>query len=198
MHADFDELSRIAAGRDSAPAHVGQCARCQAELARIRELRGGLASLKVLPVPPGGFDGARERLAGRRAAAMPRRHPPSRRALPLAAALLALVCGAVLFATRPSPDTARQGGWTPDLPLYAENARLEALLAALPEPRRTRLDSAYTVAALEDRVAFIDDRLTAVALEPNAPEIAEQLWRERLVLMRSLVQVQYARSLAAR
>lgn len=74
----------------------------------------------------------------------------------------------------------------------AENARLEMLLAALPEMRVMRGSTAFTVAELEDRLAFVDDRLSRITLEPNAPEHAERLWRERVELMNSLVQVRYA------
>ena len=45
---------------------------------------------------------------------------------------------------------------------------------------------------------YPDTRITAVALEPNAPEVAEDLWRERVTLMNSLVRVQYANALASR
>jgi hypothetical protein len=74
----------------------------------------------------------------------------------------------------------------------AENARLERLLAALPERHAMRGSTAFTVAELEDRLALLDDRLSRVTLEPNAPERAEQLWRERVKVMNSLVQVRYA------
>jgi hypothetical protein len=39
---------------------------------------------------------------------------------------------------------------------------------------------------------LLDDRLSRVALEPNAPERSERLWRERVDVMQSLVQVRYA------
>jgi hypothetical protein len=73
-----------------------------------------------------------------------------------------------------------------------ENTRLEMLLAALPEQRAMRGSTAFTVAQIEDRLALVDDRLSRIALEPNAPEHAERLWRERVELMNSLVQVRYA------
>jgi len=76
--------------------------------------------------------------------------------------------------------------------IRAENARLEMLLAALPERRVMRGGTAFTVSELEDRLALVDDRLSLIALEPNAPEHAERLWRERVELMNSLVQVRYA------
>jgi hypothetical protein len=73
-----------------------------------------------------------------------------------------------------------------------QNARLESLLAALPERRSMRGSTAFTVSQLEDRLALVDDRLSRIAMEPNAPEFSEQLWRERVDLMNSLVQVRYA------
>lgn len=74
----------------------------------------------------------------------------------------------------------------------AENERLERILAALPERHAMRGSTAFTVAELEDRLGLLDDRLSHVALEPNAPERAEQLWRERVDVMQSLVRVRYA------
>ena len=74
----------------------------------------------------------------------------------------------------------------------AENERLEAILAQLPERRAMRGSTAFTVAELEDRIALLDERLSRVALEPNAPERAERLWRERVDVMHTLVQVRYA------
>ena len=48
------------------------------------------------------------------------------------------------------------------------------------------------MAELEDRLASVDDRLSLLSLEPNAPERAEALWRERVDVMHTLVQVRYA------
>jgi hypothetical protein len=74
----------------------------------------------------------------------------------------------------------------------AENARLEHLLATLPQRRVMRGSTAFTVVELEDRLALLDDRLSRVTLEPNAPERSERLWRQRAEVMNSLVQVRYA------
>ena len=54
----------------------------------------------------------------------------------------------------------------------AENERLESILAQLPERNAMRGSTAFTVAELEDRLALLDDRLSRVALEPNAPELS--------------------------
>jgi len=76
--------------------------------------------------------------------------------------------------------------------MRAENERLERILAQLPERQATRGSTAFTVAELEDRLALLDDRLSRVALEPNAPERSELLWRERVGVLHTLVQVRYA------
>jgi len=76
--------------------------------------------------------------------------------------------------------------------IQAQNAWLESLLAALPERRAMRGSTAFTVSQLEDRLALVDDRLSRIAMEPNAPEFSERLWRQRVELMNSLVQVRYA------
>ena len=121
---------------------------------------------------------------------------PSQGLLALAAALLALAAGLGWFlqsgqrelAVDPAPAGALLAGDA----IRAENARLEWLLATLPERHAMRGSTAFTVAELEDRLALLDDRLTRVTLEPHAPEQAERLWQERVDLMNSLVQVRYA------
>ncbi|HEX9707211.1 MAG TPA: hypothetical protein VGA24_06185 [Steroidobacteraceae bacterium] len=89
-------------------------------------------------------------------------------------------------------DAAEHVGVPVAAEMRAANDRLEWLLATLPERRAMRGSTAYTVAELEDRLALLDDRLSVVSLEPNAPERAERLWRERVEVMHSLVRVRYA------
>ena len=121
--------------------------------------------------------------------------------VPVAAAVLALAAGLGwwLHATQREPVQATAVALT--LPategVRAENARLEQLLATLPERRVMRGSTAFTVAELEDRLALLDDRLTGVTLEPNAPERSERLWRQRAEVMNSLVQVRYADAIGA-
>ena len=93
-----------------------------------------------------------------------------------------------LSTASPDPDPA---SLATDV-IQAQNARLESLLAALPERRAMRGSTAFTLSQLEDRLALVDERLNRIALEPHAPEFSEQLWRERVELMNSLVQVRYA------
>jgi hypothetical protein len=116
--------------------------------------------------------------------------------LALAAATLAAAVGLGAWLQSAQRELAAASGPVIELPvsdeIRAENERLEWLLATLPEPRAMRGSTAFTLAEIEDRLAFVDDRLSRVMLEPNAPERAERLWRERVGLMNSLVQVRYA------
>jgi hypothetical protein len=119
----------------------------------------------------------------------------------MAASLLVIVAAAVLVAGLPDGTPAPERTLPPAPPLnglIAENARLEGMLAGLPRPSTTRVRTAFTVATIEDQLALVDDRITSVTVEPHAPETAEQLWRDRVTLMNSLLQVQYASLLASR
>ena len=158
----------------------------------LSEWSGRLAALAEFEPPPDGWDAiqAARRL---RAAGESRRWP-----IAIAATVLAAVAGLawqlqstqreLRYGNSLAADPAIGTGDT----VRAENARLEMLLAALPEMRVMRGSTAFTVSQLEDRLAFVDDRLSHITLEPNAPEHAERLWRERVELMNSLVQVRYA------
>jgi hypothetical protein len=144
--------------------------------------------------------------AGWAAVLSARRHRESqaglRWPLPIAAALLALAAGLGWWLHATQRDLA-QATAAEALPVpateavRAENARLEQLLATLPERRVMRGSTAFTVAELEDRLAMLDDRLSRVTLEPNAPERSERLWRQRADVMNSLVQVRYADAIGA-
>lgn len=198
MHADFHELSEVAAGRREASGHVRACGDCQAELNRLRSVRGGLRTLASLAPPASAWAGS-QAVLGRRTEI--RAQAPTPVAYALAASLLVIALTATLFTGRPAGAPAAFHPDATPVPLdglVAQNARLEAYLAGLPQLRTTRVGTAYTVAAIEDRLAFLDDRITVAALEPNAPEVAEDLWRERLTLMNSLVRVHYANALASR
>ena len=73
----------------------------------------------------------------------------------------------------------------------ARSVELERLLEDVPEPRITRASTALTTTLLEDRIALIDEQLTDVAGGGRAAD-AESLYRERALLLDSLVRVRYA------
>jgi hypothetical protein len=144
-----------------------------------------------------GFDAPAAGWAGVLAARRRRQSVASLRwPVPVAAAVLALAAGLGWWLHGTQRDLIQATAVTLPVPateaVRAENARLEQLLATLPERRVMRGSTAFTVAELEDRLALLDDRLTRVTLEPNAPERSERLWRQRAEVMNSLVQVRYA------
>ncbi len=154
-----------------------------------------LAGLPGFAPPPGAF------LAAVGKAAAPRASAAAGRGWTLAAAAATVVLAvAVLLRAGPSPEGQPSAPimWAPPAELVAESARLDAELAALPRPDAQRLATAYTISLLEDRLALVDDELSAVTLEPGSGGAAEGLWNQRVALMDSLVRVRYAEALADR
>ena len=158
----------------------------------VNEWGGRLAALPEFEAPAAGWRGV---LAARedREARLDRRWP-----MALAAAVLVATAGLAwwlqsaqreLSADPPATDVSAE---PVAAAIRAENERLESILASLPERNAMRGSTAFTVAELEDRLASVDDRLSLLSLEPNAPERAEALWRERVDVMHTLVQVRYA------
>lgn len=149
-----------------------------------------LATLPGFEPPPDGWQ-AVQRARRERLSRASRRWP-----LALAAGVFAAAAALAWQLWSPQGELKPDVGGLPfvlaSVEVRAENARLEWLLATLPEQRAMRGSTAYTVAELEDKLAEVDDHLSRVALEPNAPERAERLWQERVSLMNSLVQVRYA------
>jgi hypothetical protein len=157
--------------------------------ADLKHWGGRLAALAEFEAPPDTWQAV---LAARdaREARIDRRWP-----LALAAAVLVATAGiafwlqsaqrALVAGAVPAPALATDGA-------RAESERLERILAQLPERRSMRGSTAFTVAELEDRLALVDDHLSRVTLEPNAPERSERLWRERVEVLYSLVQVRYS------
>jgi hypothetical protein len=95
-------------------------------------------------------------------------------------------------APAPAVTDLAAGAAEPDL--AARSAGLERLLDALPPARVARASTALTTALLEDRIALVDERLSATAGEALPPAATQALLRERVVLLDSLVRVRYAAS----
>ena len=159
--------------------------------ADVSEWSARLAALPDFDPPAAGWRGVLDARDAREAR-LDRRWP-----LALSAAVLVATVAMAAW-LQLAQRTLVAGGQADDAPtpvaaaMRAQNERLERILAQLPERRAMRGRTAYTVAELEDRLAVLDDSLSRVALEPNAPERVEALWRERVDVMHSLVQVRYA------
>jgi hypothetical protein len=163
-------------------------------------------TLRLLPdvePPPDGW----ERLAA--AATQPRPRPARAVASTLAIAASALLI-AVALLLRGGLDDSRRPEAAPDRRAVAagpveaaaeapydtaewrrRSAELESLLARLPEPRTTRASTDLTAAVLEDRIALIDEQLSE-GRDGVSPVTTDSLWRERVLLLDSLVRVRYA------
>jgi len=78
--------------------------------------------------------------------------------------------------------------------LMVQSRQLESDLRALPEaPRVLRAGTVATISGLQDRIAAIDYQLND-PLVRMSPEDRELFWRERVRLMKSLLQLRYAQA----
>jgi C4-dicarboxylate-specific signal transduction histidine kinase len=91
-------------------------------------------------------------------------------------------------------------GTTPELQLTTlqtlmrESRELESNLRALPEaPAVQRASTMATIADLEDRIAAIDYQLNDPAANMSDAD-RELFWRERVRLMKSLLQLRFAQA----
>jgi hypothetical protein len=166
--------------------------------ARLDELLNLREQLRALPPAPelaiDGWPDVQARLAAARA-----RRRRMALAAPLAAA--ASVAALAVFATlrwvgAPAPEPTRPG----PLPvleadalddLRARSQALEQVLAALPErPAVERAGTSLPIETLEAQVQWLDHQLST-ADAGGADPSAEQLWRDRVEVMDSLVRLRY-------
>lgn len=166
-------------------------------------LRRELARLPQIPPPRAVWERVREQAEAE--GLLRRRH--AGRALRLggaglaAAAVLAFLIVPGLDETRaPSQTVPAPGPVTNEVPLTAlqalmvESQQLENDLRAMPdEPRVLRVGTAATISELEDRIAAIDFQLNDPSVRMAADD-TELFWRERVRLMKLLVQLRYAQA----
>ena len=157
-------------------------------------LRQRLRELPPAAPPYGWQEFLRRAQRHRPASARPRRRV---RSVLVAASVLAVALLAVL--TRlgsgwgtgsAEPDPASAAG-------AASTAAMEHWLASLPrEPALVRVGTRAAVMGLEDRIAQVDDLLSAERLEQAPAAQLMALQQERTRLVGTLVQVRYAERLA--
>lgn len=95
-------------------------------------------------------------------------------------------------AANATPLDVDDGGPLSGAQWRTRSAQLERLLADVPEPRLTRASTGTTAALLEDRIATIDEQLNDVVAGRVPERDADALWRQRTLLLDSLVRVRYA------
>jgi hypothetical protein len=155
-------------------------------------LRRALEQLPAFEPPAGGWAAIEARLAP----APPRRRYHASAAAAAALAGLTAVALALWPGLESTPESAREHPAAATAIAGAEleqrSAQLERLLAALPRPRGTRASTGLTSTLLEDRIAMVDERLSLAPGDELPPAATRALWRERVLLLDSLVRVRYA------
>lgn len=120
------------------------------------------------------------------------------------AAATVLALGVVAVWTRlggwsPQPPSVAAARLTPQAaqPLAARTSAMEHWLASLPsEPAVVHVGTRAAVTGLEDRIAQVDDLLSAERLDQAQPARLLALQQARTRLVGALVQVRYAETLA--
>ena len=201
MHASIEQLLSL---RDDnavdadVKTHVDGCAGCQAELDRLIVRRRDLRELPAIKPPVGAWERIEAHL-DETLDAEPARVSTKRRWL-AAGTAAGLILGALIgLLVWSSGEQAVETAATvvkakPGITNLAERSRqLEHLLRALgDQPRVVRVSTADTIATLEDHLALVDYQLSYANAGLLPQNQSEALWRERVDLMNSLVQVRYA------
>lgn len=119
-----------------------------------------------------------------------------------AAALVAavMIAGQLQSPADPLPVVPDSVGTSTQVPLntlqtlMTESRELESNLRALPDaPRVQRASTLATISDLEERIAAIDYQLNDPEVQMS-PADTELFWRERVRLMKSLLQLRYAQA----
>jgi hypothetical protein len=201
MHARIDHLLSL---RDGEPvdaavrAHVESCTECAEGRSALETMRRRLSALPSVAAPAGGWDRLHARIAALHGAAIPRRGS-GLIAIAASCAMLGAVAGMLL---REEPGRARFAAMReetagPDaLPTISElrdrSRVLEEVLAALPaRPAVERAGTAVPIEALQAQVQWVDHQLSVSGAAQAAPDVTERLWRERVEIMNTLVQLRY-------
>lgn len=199
MHASLEQLIGL---RDDEPVavevqqHVRGCTRCARALNELVAMHESLAALADPLPPPSAWNGI---IAAAEASAT-----PARRWLPVAGvSLVASVAAAVflinarMFTAATAPAAVTTPG--PSAPvsvgqLMAESQYLEHAVLNMNDSADSMAVSAgtaSTIAALEDRIAFVDYEINNTPRGASDPKLAE-LWKQRVDLLQSLAAMRYA------
>jgi hypothetical protein len=205
MHAHLHQLLSLRDGEPvagDAARHVEDCALCTQRLADLHSIRQGLRALpEVVAAGPDGWLEVERRIAARSGA------PRRRVRIGVVAAAASLASLGVLAGLRLQDRALNAPAGFPDLgasvaadstelsiaELQQQSLQLEALLASLPErPAVERAATALPIETLEAQVQWVDHRLSEFEAAPASSEAeAERLWRDRIGIMNSLVQLRY-------
>lgn len=202
MHPRIEHLLSL---RDGEPVgadvleHVAQCRACAAALQDVVGLRERLQRLPAVPAAAGGWEAVRQRMTQQMSAA-------SRRVLASRIAVAASICVIAVALTwralddDAAPDAAQALQAPLDIEealaqdrvaqLQSQSQALEELLSQFGSaPVVERAGAAVPIDTLEAQVQWVDHQLSTG--DARAGQATERLWRERVDLMNSLVQLRY-------
>jgi hypothetical protein len=202
MHARIDDLLSL---RDGEPvdlavrSHVESCGECARTKAALENMRRRLAALPAVDAPRDGWVRLQARIDP-----IPRRATPRHRgglaAIAASCALLGVLAGVLLRETgsgAPQLVAAPEAVVPPQTLDSIEELRdrsrvLEEVLAALPaRPSVGRAGTVVPIDTLQAQVQWVDHQLSVVGATHAAPDLRERLWRERVEIMNTLVQLRY-------
>ena len=207
MHATTEQLLSLRDGRPvdaEVAAHAAACPQCIADLRSTERVRAALRALPELEPPRDLWATLPLQQA---TAPEPPAHTPWYWPVGVGVAASIALAAALVLNIGGSPDAGPAPGTTTDLiaatpaPMSSVNGvttaelletsrQLEAALRVMPAaPQVTRASTALTIANLQDRIFEVDTMLN----DPQLDAAREQaLWRQRVRLMDTLMQVRYA------
>jgi hypothetical protein len=199
MHARLVDLLSLRDGERVDPAiqaHVARCAECSAALAATSDLADRLRTLPQAPAAGPGAWSLLERRIASRDGRLRRRDRLAPWAAAASVAALALFASLRTSERPPSPEidpsrVATEPAGDAVTALQARSQVLEAVLAALPaRPAVERAGTSLPIETLEAQVQWLDHQITATGAT-YAPSDEERLWRDRVEILNSLVQLRY-------
>ena len=202
MHARIDDLLSL---RDGTPvdlavrSHVESCSECARTKSELETVRRRLAALPAVDPSADGWARLRARIDASSRPAVPRRRGGAV-AIAASCAMLGVLAGMLLRETGPGAPEHIARPATVVLPQTLDSIEelrdrsrvLEEVLAALPaRPAVERAGTAVPIDTLQAQVQWVDHQLSVSGAAHAAPDLRERLWRERVEIMNTLVQLRY-------
>ena len=202
MHARIDDLLSL---RDGEPvdlavrSHVESCSECARTKSELETVRRRLAALPAVDPSADGWARLRARIDASSRPAVPRRRGGAV-AIAASCAMLGVLAGMLLRETGPGAPEHIARPATVVLPQTLDSIEelrdrsrvLEEVLAALPaRPAVERAGTAVPIDTLQAQVQWVDHQLSVSGAAHAAPDLRERLWRERVEIMNTLVQLRY-------
>jgi hypothetical protein len=182
-HCSIEELLEVRNGEGSVGAkiHVDECEECRDELDRLHQCVASLKALPSLNAPRDRWPVVREQIVASRQRTWWTRMGWA------AAAMIALALGANGLVPWPGADSEQK----PEVELQTlveQSAQLDSMLKSIEKKSRVVNGlTAVTIADLEDRIIFLDSRLSSARRIAISEAQLRALLEQRVLLMDALV-----------